>query len=384
MKLALARRPAKIRRNLKTLRYSPQLDGLRGTAILCVLTGHLFESHFRGAWIGVDIFFVLSGFLITNILIAEQESTGAISLKNFYGRRALRLLPALFIGIAMTGLLSFFGATPFHSVGAFTDAAIPSLFYFSNFSDAQMGTFIHTWSLSVEEQFYLIWPIVVGLVLLTLKPRNRIALIVILMAAFAAIRFDLEAQHIRWWNLYSWFYTRADVLMAGALVACATAAWPQSISSAVRKLKPLLLVAIPFVAYVYYNIFADQRWLYRWGLSAIAVSCALIIVVAQFDTNGLLARILRTKILIWFGKHSYGIYVYHMQIFWMFRHVLPFPQTRMGILIATVAKVATALTLAWASYRWIEKPALGLKDKLFTTKPAAAPLRPAPAAAVVT
>ena len=366
------------------MRYSPQLDGLRGTAILCVLTGHLFESHFRGAWVGVDIFFVLSGFLITNILIAEHESTGSISLKNFYGRRALRLLPALLVGIAMTGVLSLFGATPFHSMTAFKDAAIPALFYFSNFSSADMGTFIHTWSLSVEEQFYLIWPLIVGGVLLTMKPRARIIFIVILMAAFSAIRFDLEMLRIRWWNLYSWFYTRADVLMAGALVACATAAWPEKISTTLRKIKPLTLVAVPFVAYILYTTFADHRWLYRWGLTAVALSCALIVFVAQFDTNGLLARVLRNKILIWFGKHSYGIYVYHMQIFWMFRHVINFGDTKMALLAATITKVAVALTLSWASYRWIEAPLLRLKDKLFATKAEKPPLRPAPATAALT
>lgn len=359
------------------MRYSPQLDGLRGTAILCVLTGHLFESHFRGAWVGVDIFFVLSGFLITNILIAEQESTGTISLKNFYGRRALRLIPALLIGIAMTGVLSLFGATPFHSLAAFTDAAVPSLFYFSNFSNAQMGTFIHTWSLSVEEQFYLIWPIVLGLVLLPLKARNRIFFIIALMAFFGAIRFSLELQRIKWWNLYSWFYTRADVLMAGALVACATAAWPERISSVLRKLKPFSALAIVFVGYVFYTTFADQRWLYRWGFTATALSCALVIFLAQFDNNGLLARVLRNKMLIWFGKHSYGIYVYHMQIFWMFRHVLHFPETKMGLVLAAISKLAAALILSWASYRWIEAPILKLKDKWFVTKPVATPIRPA-------
>ncbi len=364
------------------MRYSPQLDGLRGTAILCVLTGHLFESHFRGAWVGVDIFFVLSGFLITNILVAEHESTGTISLKNFYGRRALRLLPALIIGIILTGLLSLVGATPFHTVNAFASAAIPSLFYYSNFSNADMGTFIHTWSLSVEEQFYLIWPIIVGVVLLKLKPRNRIALIIILMVAFAAIRFDLEFQRIRWWNLYTWFYTRADVLMAGALVACTTAAWPEKINSALRRFKPFALVAIPFVAYVFYSTFADHRWLYRWGLSAVALSCAIITFVAQFDSSGLLARILRSKFLVWFGKHSYGIYVYHMQIFWMFRHVIIFPETKLGLIAATLTKVTVALTLSWASYRWIESPLLRLKDKWFAMKPAPARLHPTPAAVV--
>ena len=170
--------------------------------------------------------------------------------------------------------------------------------------------------------------------------------------------------------------------MAGALVACATAAWPEKINSALRRLKPLALVAIPFVAYVFYSTFADHRWLYRWGLSAVALSCALITFVAQFDNSGLLVRVLRSKFLVWFGKHSYGIYVYHMQIFWMFRHVIIFPETKLGLIAATLTKVTVALTLSWASYRWIESPLLRLKDKLFATKPALPALRSAPVTAI--
>jgi peptidoglycan/LPS O-acetylase OafA/YrhL len=361
------------------VRYSPQLDGLRGIAILCVLSGHLFESHFRGGWVGVDIFFVLSGFLITSILIAEYESTGTISLKNFYGRRALRLLPALFIGIALTAVLSFFGATPFHTFAGFRDAAVPAVFYFSNFSNADPGTFIHTWSLSVEEQFYLIWPLTLGGVLLVAKPRARIAMIVMLMAAFAAIRFTLEVQHFRWWNLYSWFYTRADVLIAGALVACAAAAWPEKIAGVVRKVKPLALLAILFVGYIFWTTYADQRWLYRWGLTATALCCALILFVVQFDSTNLLTRVLRNKVFVWFGRHSYGIYVYHMQIFYTFRHLIHFGDSKIAVFAATITKVAAVVTISWASYRWIESPLLRLKDKFFSAKAAQTPVRRRPA-----
>ena len=125
------------------MRYFPQLDGLRAIAISAVLAQHLFESHFRGAWVGVDIFFVLSGFLITSILIAEHDSTGKVSLKNFCGRRALRLLPALVVGIILTGILTAAGLTSFKSLTEFSQAAIPTLFYFSNFTTADMGVCSH-------------------------------------------------------------------------------------------------------------------------------------------------------------------------------------------------------------------------------------------------
>jgi peptidoglycan/LPS O-acetylase OafA/YrhL len=354
------------------VRYSPQLDGLRGIAISAVLAQHLFETHFRGAWVGVDIFFVLSGFLITSILINEQQSTGRISFKNFYGRRALRLVPALLVGIALTGLLTAFGLTPFKSADAFGHAAIPALFYFANFTNHEtMGTLVHTWSLSVEEQFYLLWPIVLTFIVLRLHPAKRIAIILLLIAAFAGTRFYFESQNVSWWNLYRWFHTRADELMAGALVACATAAWPQQIASAIRKLKLPTYAAIAFVAYIFITAKSDQRWLYQWGFTVIAGCCALIVFTSQFDTNGLLARVLQTKPLVWLGKRSYGVYVYHVPVIWVIAHHIHFPGGKDGMILALLTKVAATLALSWASYRWIETPALALKDKLFAAKPSA-------------
>jgi peptidoglycan/LPS O-acetylase OafA/YrhL len=361
------------------VRYSPQLDGLRAIAIFAVLARHLFESHFRGGWVGVDIFFVLSGFLITSILINEQATTGTISLKNFYGRRALRLLPALLVCIALTGALTFAGLTSFKNSAEFAQAAIPALFYFSNFTTADMGVLVHTWSLSVEEQFYLAWPVILGGVVLALKPNRRIVLLIALIVCFAAIRFYLDYQNYPSWYLYTRFHTRADELMAGALIACFASAWPEKVLSWSKISRLPALLGVAFLAYIFWRVETDQRWLYQWGLVAIAISCAFIVFSTQFDAQGPLARLLKSEPLVWIGKRSYGIYVYHVPVIWVIGHLIQFPSGRSGIVIGLVAKVATTLLLSWASYRWIETPALALKDKFFSTKPSQTKLRPAPA-----
>jgi peptidoglycan/LPS O-acetylase OafA/YrhL len=360
------------------VRYSPQLDGLRAIAICAVLAQHLFETHFHGAWVGVDIFFVLSGFLITSILISEHERTGAISFKNFYGRRALRLLPALLIGITLTGLLTLVGMTPFKSAEAFGHAAVAALFYFANFVNHEtMGTLVHTWSLSVEEQFYLLWPIVLTLIVLRLKPISRIAVVMTLIATFAATRWYFEAEHESWWNLYRWFHTRADELMAGALIALLSASWPERIPVLARTLKIPAYAAAAFLAYIFVTANADQRWLYQWGFVAIAACCALVVFSVQFDLRNPVARVLQTKPLVWLGKRSYGVYVYHVPVIWAIAHQVHFPAGTVGMVLALLTKIAATFALSWASYRWIESPALGLKYKL--RKVTAPPTRPAPA-----
>src|SRR5215204_412439 len=149
------------------LGYRPSLDGLRGVAVLAVITLHAYIPFTlpnnikilgNGGFLGVDIFFVLSGFLITALLLQERESNGRIGLKNFYARRALRLLPALFVFVAVCVLHSIFFRTPEESSGALGDIAVIT-FYLSNWIPTNLYSLRHTWSLAVEEQFYLIYPV---------------------------------------------------------------------------------------------------------------------------------------------------------------------------------------------------------------------------------
>src|SRR5579862_1099054 len=142
--------------------YVPALDGLRAIAVLAVLGYHTWEGAFRGGWVGVDIFFVLSGYLITSILLAERDRRGTISFRQFYLRRALRLLPALVLCLAVAIALAASQGPTLRD--ATTKEAAAATLYAANWwqvlrPHAPIGLLAHTWSLSVEEQFYLCWPL---------------------------------------------------------------------------------------------------------------------------------------------------------------------------------------------------------------------------------
>ncbi len=167
--------------------YTPTFDGLRCIAVLCVLLTHASPDFFKGGWIGVDLFFVLSGYLITSLLQNEYYASGNISFAKFYARRALRLFPPLLICLAMANVLWRY--TPHYYLGANRLlATLAGLFYFANLLPwTALGLLQHLWSLSVEEHFYLVWPIIVSTFLFRTPLRNRVfflTLTVFLIAAF--------------------------------------------------------------------------------------------------------------------------------------------------------------------------------------------------------
>ena len=184
---------------LSRLGYRPALDGVRAMAILAVL-GYHGSAQLKGGFIGVDIFFVLSGFLITTLLFQEWSHAHAIALGNFYGRRARRLLPALFLAVAGVGLIYAIDPSLNHGI-SFGRAALVVIFYAGNwvaaFADNPtqvLALLDHTWSLAVEEQFYILWPL---LLLICLRrrwrPRSVVVLALTLACASALLRWSLLA-----------------------------------------------------------------------------------------------------------------------------------------------------------------------------------------------
>jgi hypothetical protein len=229
------------------LGYRAELDGVRGVAILCVFTYHFSSRRLPGGYIGVDIFFVLSGFLITYLLVEEWRRTGAINLKNFYARRALRLLPALFAWTLVLGVAGVFigGETRrliFYGIAA-------SLSYVTNwlvaFELLLRNPLSITWSLAIEEQFYLLYPLALGWAL------RRKAKPSTLVVALCAIVFAVELRRALLWRagapVFRVYYatdTRADALMLGCLLGvlvsfellprAAWAKWAARVGSRVR------------------------------------------------------------------------------------------------------------------------------------------------------
>lgn len=345
------------------LGYSPALDGLRGLSILAVLgfNGHL--SFVRGGFIGVDIFFVLSGFLITSLLVQEHNRGAGIRLRNFYFRRALRLLPALF------GLMSFCAAyaTLFQSreKALITwKGILYTLFYVANWAQidslsASIGALSHAWSLSVEEQFYILWPLLL-IALLKLRKTRIVAVLLILIAVSVAWSAFLWQHQPNYLRMYFGSDTRANELLIGCLAALLVS-W-----GSLPKLRyarvTFRLLSVAGSAGVLYSIFAARYYssfVYNGGFALISLGVAAIIIdVVVFRSP--LGRAVGFKPLVWIGKISYGLYLWHFPIFYALRQSLA---SRVNPFVLAVLCVVAVFVIATLSHYFLEKPFLKLRRR---------------------
>ena len=354
------------------LGHRPALDGLRGLAVLAVIAHHTIVLS--GGFLGVDLFFVLSGFLITALLLQEQRRTGRISLPCFYLRRCLRLLPALLALLAAvwvgTRLWPAWGGG---NVLRKDSAAI--LLYYYNWRLAlalqaqHTAGLCHLWSLSVEEQFYLLWPAAVVL-LLALGARRRwlLALVLAGITGPALLRWaHLQAGHdprqpLWYWRLYGCSDMRADALSAGCLVGLLaswgmlpTRGWGRRILTAAGWLAAASLAihlrkALPpsFSLYVY-----------RWGFTVVALSAAVLVAALVAAPPWPLARLLESRPLGWVGRVSYGTYLWHMPILLVFSR-WPVYLKKPGVLVIWGVSLAAGAL----SHYCVERPFLRLKQRL--------------------
>jgi peptidoglycan/LPS O-acetylase OafA/YrhL len=307
------------------LGHSAALDGLRGLAVLLVLIYHFAGQHaMHGGWVGVDIFFCLSGFLITALILDERRVYGRLDLRRFYARRACRLLPALlvFLGLWAVLLLLFQGqnwlaATPSGNgvgrsvdlTGAFRDLGI-ALLYGANW-DVIAGTMeaplSHLWSLAVEEQFYLVWPSLLLALLLLRKPSLRLAAVGTMITVSAVLPW-------LYWNggagknrIYFGTDTRAVGLLAGAFAALV---WHErrAIGRAARLARTRALVGLAFVLGIaWYLGNAPAKFVVMPALLGLAVSQLVPYLAAA---TGVLPRALSVRWLVWCGKRSYALYLW--------------------------------------------------------------------------
>lgn len=306
-----------------TLAYRPELDGIRAIAILLVLAQHInVPSSTLGGLVGVNLFFVLSGYLITSLLLREREATGRIDLRSFYERRIRRLIPALVAVLIATGvLMAILGR-----FGDYLPQAFVSFFYVSDVAKAigyDLGYVGHTWSLALEEQFYLIWP-----ALLIFLPRRFLA-----PAAIGGIVIAVALQVLLVpGDVLAHFRpdVRADAVLWGCLIALVPVAVPRWAAAA--SLIALFVVSFTFL------------WPYAIGLSSV-LSAVFIAGAAT------LAPMLSVRPLVRIGQISYGMYLWHAIPVGLFEK-----QTLAGNVLAMAAVVAITIALALASERWIEKP----------------------------
>jgi peptidoglycan/LPS O-acetylase OafA/YrhL len=367
--------------SVRVLPRVPSLDTVRGIAVVMVLLSHLwvvwpswvFAGPFsRAGFLGVDLFFVLSGFLITALLLDEQARTGGIRLAAFYGRRALRLFPALWLLLAVHVVYAWLtGYPPFH-LDVELENIQASVLYYMNWrvlwQPAEVGDLSTIWSLAIEEQFYLVWPLAV---LLVIGLRRRLANVVaVLVAAIVVVtcwRFYVFEHH-GWPSAYLRTDTRIDGLLWGALAACL---WVRGWTPAVLP-RALLWAAVAVATGVFLVIEADGTFAYAGGLTAFVVAASVIVLVlvsSPVRSPGPLGVISRHV-----GQLSYGLYLWQAPVLHAFER---WGRFRWSNELRGYGAISVTVACALVSRALVERPALRLKARL--TPPRGA--EPAPSTA---
>lgn len=327
----------------------PGIDGLRGVAIGLVVFGHTFGSLGpSAASVGVTVFFVLSGFLITSILLAEKHRDGTIDLPAFYARRALRLSPALLALLLVYPLLLWAFDDNFLD-GYWSRAGIAAL-YLSDFFEAAghpLGALTHTWSLAVEEQFYLVWPaVLLGILALARGDRRRLTQ---LLGGLVLLTLAWRFMSMVIWSAERVYYgpdTNFYALAAGCLLAVSPA-----LVTRLRTFGPVGAVAILLAAVAPTGGLGDQAAANVLTIGATAASMAVVSLAASQTT------VLELKPLRYLGGISYALYLWHLPLL-----NLGAGSEVPGGGMRLVAVVAAVL-LAEVSGRLVERPALRLKRR---------------------
>ncbi len=348
-------------------RYRPALDGLRGLAVLAVLMFHsgsrrYVSGLYPGGRFGVDIFFVLSGFLITGLLLAEHSRNNTISLKNFYVRRALRLLPALVLVLLFGGFVAL--VVGHNAEGwPFYVAAIPVIFYVGNWVVAanteSLGLLGHTWTLALEEQFYLFWPPVLKRALKRDPSARRIATgLLVVVVALGVLRAVLTLADVD--NNFQPIW-RFDGLLLGSLLAI----FLDRIDTGELR-RRLLSPVLAFAAFVL--LFALTLWFpthaFFEGMGGLTLFFAAAAVVVAFaslaDQDRGINKVFSFKPLVGLGRISYGVYLFH-------------PATNELVHATRIARLENwqeviihqtlSIAIAAASYLIVERRILALKAR---------------------
>ncbi|MEG0112731.1 MAG: acyltransferase [Comamonas sp.] len=294
------------------LKYNPALDGMRAVAIVLVFLSHAHAPMFDGAFFGVDLFFVLSGFLITSLLLKEHQQSGRLDFWRFYQRRFVRLAPALLLFLAAYWL---FAPLIWPGIEDVNQDVWVSALYLADYGIAffdSPDTLLHMWSLSVEEHFYLIWPPLLVLLLAHTARKQLWRPIMLLVLLMFVWRAYWVAQGQQFYEIFFRFDTRATGMLLGsalAAVAVHRPAWMDALHARQKYLLWLLPV-LPFAVIGYQW---DDAGALLWGFALVELVAAAVI-VAVIKQKGVLFDMLSLPVLVWVGKMSYGIYLWHYPV----------------------------------------------------------------------
>jgi len=343
------------------MKYRPEIDGLRALAVVPVILFHAGFNFFSGGYIGVDIFFVISGYLITTILIEDIENN-RFSIVNFYERRARRILPALFFLLSITIVFSVIFLPPHALKDVGQSVFAVSLFlsniffyietdYFANTSE--LAPLLHTWSLSTEEQFYIIFPFLLFLIKNFSQSAKFVFFLILLILSLIASEWWVKID-----SQFSFYmpFTRFWEIITGSLLAISRGSWVRINSKYALDALSLIGLVIISICIIFYN----KHTVFP-GYNAIppVLGTALIVMFAR--NNSIICRMLSVKLLVKIGLISYSLYLSHNAVFALSRNIgLPLDSYKIKIIL-----IISSVAIALISYLFIEKPLRFLKLSSF-------------------
>ncbi|GHC58770.1 acyltransferase family protein [Roseibacillus persicicus] len=340
--------------------YYHSLDGLRALAVGVVLIAHAGSPFPRSGSVGVEIFFVLSGFLITGILSREFQESGAVSRKNFYIRRLLRLTPALLLAVALFAVL--FSLT--HHYFPTREVAI-ALTYTANWAEAlwnlDLGAMAHCWTLATEEQFYFLWPFVIVALEKTIKTTKGKALALTTIAlALAGYRAAVVGSYSPA-RIYFGLDTHMDGLVMGSALAYFAAILRTSEKSRSTSYHILSWIVVPVSLFVLLALMYLFKWdstgLHQYGFFLAALSSVAIILDLTLSPFSLIQKPLSLPPLVYLGKISYGLYLFHYPLYHFITEVMP----DASFLVKAPLKIGLSILVAALSFHLVEVKFLTLK-----------------------
>ena len=344
------------------LHYAPAIDGLRAVAVLAVLLYHGEINAFVGGFLGVEVFFTISGYLITSLLLAERAQSGDVDLPGFWFRRARRLLPAVFL--LLLAVLTYAVIFLPDEVARLRSDALASAAYVTNWyliysqqsyfqAVGRPSLLRHLWSLAVEEQFYVLWPLIFTVAMRLWRPAYVLGGILIGVILSTALMAALYQPNIDPSRVYYGTDARAAGLLVGAALAFV---WKPGASH--RRADRLPLDAIGFAAlgvltFWMLSLGEFSPFLYRGGFLLLALTTAVLIAVAVSPKAQRLPALLSLRVLRYIGTRSYGIYLWHWPVYMLTRPQLDVALTGLPLL---AVRLLLTFGLAELSYRFVESP----------------------------
>lgn len=337
--------------------YNPALDGLRAISVFGVIAGH---AHFNGrlaGYHGVTVFFVISGYLITSLLTQEHAERGRIALGRFYGRRFARLAPALVLVVLVTTVWLLLIREP---VSTWWAGPLGALTYTTNLiqyfvGNGQVGPYFqYTWSLALEEQFYLVWPVLLVLLLKFRSSTVTLWFLGVVYVAFWVLRWTQGQSTPTHEALMYGPISHTDALVLGCILAIVLERWSGSrwLERVVVVAGPLGVVLLCWVAVVPSGVKGFDQ-IDSGGFGQTALASAAVVAWLALERGGFLARFLSLRPMVFLGKLSYGLYLWNLLAAFAFVHVTGHDAGNSKFLLPWLAGL---VLVSWLSYRFVENP----------------------------